>query len=210
LSGSPIELIAQQREAETADQPDEKRAGGDEQARRSTLGSRRHGTGDDAGIGVADALLLADLLGAVEEGGVDRAVGFRFALEFAQPHHRLVGVCRRILERLEVALERFLVGAGAVVVAERGAGDARHFLVDQPPALFDLRGRRLRGRMPRTDDGGGVRLGLLRLRVLAAQRGDSRRLDHLGDRVRFGMVLLQPLDVLVARAPLGGGAPRTS
>jgi hypothetical protein len=43
---------------------------------------------------------------------------------------------------------------------------------------------------------------------LAAQRGDRRRFDRLGDRVGLGGAALQATDIVVAGAPFRRGSPR--
>ena len=145
-------------------------------------------------------------LARLRNARVDRAIGFGFAFKFAQSNLLLIRFRHIALERVDRTLDFFFAGACPVVVAECRFGDARKFFVDSAPALHHLRGGGNDLGMPRSEDRGLVRFGLLRLGILAAQRGDRRGLDRLSDRVRFGRAALQATNIFVAGASFGGGA----
>lgn len=153
-------------------------------------------------------MLLADFLGAIKERGVDRAIGFGFAFKFAQSNLLLIRFRHIALESVDRTLDFFFAGACPVVVAECRFRDARQFFVDSAPALYHLRGGGNDLGMPGAEDRGLVRFGLLRLCILAAQRGDRRGFDCLGDRIRLGRAMLQATNIFVAGASFGGGGPR--
>jgi hypothetical protein len=83
--------------------------------------------------------LLAGFPRAHQECFVDGAIGLHLALQFAQTHQGLVGGHRGLLQRIEVAGKRILVGFCALVFGARRKGDTGDFVVDHVLQALGLR-----------------------------------------------------------------------
>ena len=180
----------------------------DERRRRRTALLRQIGPGEHADILGVDLLLRAGLARAHQEGLVDVAACLRVAFEFAQTHHRLAVADRGLLERREIVGERLFAGFGAAIFGTRRNRGTVDLVVDHAMQPFGLRLNIDYRRMQRAKACRLLGFAAHDLGILAAQRGDGRRLQRCREGAVLVLAALDLFDLVETRLGIGGAGAR--
>ena len=203
-------LLHQQDQPQPQDAAADRRRDQQHDGGRTILLERNQRRRDDAGVGDLQALLLAGLLGAVEELLEQGALRLGFPLQLVQPDIGLRGLGKLLLQDGELALERFLAIARHLIVVAHAGHDACELVVDLPADAFELRAGRDAGRMPVAVQRMAFRLGARGFRKLRAQARDGLRLQRFRQRGWIGRVPRDLLDPLAPRPGVGRARSRQS
>ena len=126
-----LEIFARQRPARPQAQPQERRAQQKRDRRRPGFLQRRQGGRDQAGVGGVDVGGFHRFARAHQKRGIDRARGFRLALQLAQVDVGLAVVERLRLHAVQLEGKRLFVGIGARVIGLDRLTQALGFLGDE-------------------------------------------------------------------------------